>query len=261
MTLSKTLTAVASLFVVACGGADISVSENPKADTDEPLVYDDDERSGGHRARTPGMNDDDDDDDGVSIEGLKGTLSTYDIAKGIKPHSTALAMCFQQESKRNAYLGGDIELSFTIATDGSVKSVHASQSSVGSWAVEQCLLSVGKEMEFRQPKGGEADFTIPLEFDSRRSTQWWAEERADKELGAKPSELAECSKNAPDPSNVWVTLYLGNRGLVTSAGFATPDAQGVDPAWADCAAAKIQSWTLSDPRGKIAKLGFRYNPE
>ena len=247
------------LLMSSCGGSDTPSGETPAPKQGhEPELYGD--GSEGHRATAPGM-DDDDDDDGVSIEGLKGTISTYDISKGIKPHSTALAVCFQGASKRNAYLGGDIELSFTIARNGSVKGVRISKSSIGSWTVESCLIKVGMGMEFREPSGGEADFSIPLEFESRRSSLWWSEERADSELADKPAELDACSAQSTEPRNVWVTLYLGNRGLVTSAGFASPNPEGIDAAWADCASAKITSWTLTDPRGKIAKLGFRYNPE
>ena len=58
-----------------------------------------------------------------------------------------------------------------------------------------------------------------------------------------------------------MTLYLGNRGVVKSVGFASPHKRGIEREWAACASEKILAWTLSDPRGKVAKLGFRYNPE
>ena len=152
-------------------------------------------------------------------------------------------------------------LSFTVARDGSVKTVQTNRSSLGSWQVEKCLLDESQTMSFKKPKGGEADFTLPLDFDARRPANWWPEEKAEQEVGSKSSELRECRKEGKDPRNVWVTLYLGNRGVVKSAGFASPHKKGIDPLWADCAAGKIMAWTLNDPRGKVAKLGFRYNPE
>ena len=118
-------------------------------------------------------------------------------------------------------------------------------------------------MSFKKPKGGEADFTLPLDFDARRPAIWWSEDKAEMEVGDRASELRQCRVEAGtrDPRNVWVTLYLGNSGVVKSVGFASPHKRGIASAWAECAAGKITAWTLNDPRGKVAKLGFRYNPE
>ena len=243
----------------ACGGSEKRVES--VADEGEELDQDD-EAPTRHRASTPGM-DDDDDDDGMEIEGLKGHLDPYDIETGVAKRSQALADCFHERARKEFYLGGEVELSFTVARDGSVKTVRPSRSSVGSWAVENCLLEVGMSMKFKKPKGGEADFSLPLDFDARRAANWWSEEKAEAEVAGRPSELRACAQeaDAPDPQNVWVTLYLGNRGVVKSVGFASPHEDGIDPAWATCASAKVGAWTLNDPRGKVAKLGFRYNPQ
>ena len=78
-------------------------------------------------------------------------------------------------------------------------------------------------------------------------------------IGGKPVELAACAKpGGGDPANVAVTVYVGPRGKVLSVGFAAP--QPLAPAWADCAEAKVGAWTLTDPRGKVAKLAFVYHP-
>ncbi len=261
MERTRPLCSAATLLALltACGGADSKVN-GPDTAANEPLLLDY-EGSGGHQSGAPDM--DDDDDDGMEIEGLRGYLSSYEISKGIDPHSTALANCFHSQAKRKKYLGGDIELSFVVNRDGSVKSVRVSKSTLGAWPVEECLLEIGQAMSFAKPKGGEADFSIPLEFEPSRSPNWWSEEKGESVLGALPKQLASCAKEsgAPNPRNVWVTLYLANRGVISSSGFASPNEAGIDPKWAQCAATKISKWTLADPRGKIAKLGFRYNPE
>jgi hypothetical protein len=41
-------------------------------------------------------------------------------------------------------------------------------------------------------------------------------------------------------------------------GFASP--RGFAEAWADCAERAILGWSLTDPRGKVAKLSVTYNP-
>ncbi len=246
--------------LAACGGTEKTAPSAPNADTDE--VEQDDDAPTSRRSRVPGMDDDDDDDDdGVAIDGLKGHLDPYDIQQGMSGHSGDLATCFQKHAKKQKYLGGQVELSFLIATDGTVKTVQASKSSIGSWPVESCLLEESKTMTFKKPKGGEAEFSVPLEFEARRAANWWSEEKADEAVASQVASLSKCADAAADPRNVWVTLYLGNRGVVESVGFASPHKDGIDAAWASCADALIRSWTLTDPLGKLAKLGFRYNPE
>ncbi len=248
------------IAVSACGGSE-KKSEQPVGQIDE--VEQDDEAPTRHRSRVPGMDDDDDDDDGMSVQGLKGHLDPYDIQTGMKPHSAALAACFQDAAKGKKFIGGRVELSFTIARDGSVKKVRATKSTVGSWVAEKCLLEESAQMHFKKPRGGEADFSLPLDFEAPRAANWWTEEKAEEAVGDHPKELRTCAREAgaKNPRNVWVTLYLGNRGVIESVGFGSPHKAGIDLAWADCASAKVLAWTLDDPLGKIAKLGFRYNPE
>ncbi|MCP4446485.1 MAG: energy transducer TonB [Myxococcales bacterium] len=258
--LALWLAAALAIGSVACGG-----SEKKTEASSTEISDGDDDGPTRRRSQVPGMDDDDDDDDDddVSIEGLKGHLDPYDIQTGVGRRSEALARCFQTAAKRKKFLGGQVELSFTVARDGSVKSVNASKSSVGSWKVEKCLLGESQIMKFKKPKGGEAEFSLPLDFEARRIANWWSEEKAEEALGAMPLELSACAgeSSAADPKNVWVTLYLGNRGVVESVGFASPHKDGIEADWADCAATKVSAWTLTDPLGKIAKLGFRYNPE
>ena len=174
--------AIGGLATSGCGSSE-KKSESSSSNV-EPLDQDD-EGPTRRRSRVPGMDDDDDDDDDdVSIEGLKGHLAPYDIQVGMEGHSTALATCFQVEAKRKKFLGGQVELSFTIARDGTVKSVRATKSSVGSWPVEKCLLAESQRMTFKKPKGGEADFSVPLDFEARRVTNWWTEEKAESAIGS-----------------------------------------------------------------------------
>ena len=87
----------------------------------------------------------------------------------------------------------------------------------------------------------------------------WDEDQAIRAVGGKYAELGGCARSGGgDPSDVTVTIYVGTRGKVQSVGFAAP--AGVAEAWADCAEAKVSAWTLTDPRGKVAKLSFVYRP-
>lgn len=247
-------TVTAAFLLAACGGSD------KRAEPPEPVAAvdhdDDDDRP--HRAAAPSTGEDDA-DDGMQIEGLRGHIDPADIQEAIQPVSGQLARCFDSQVKRRRFLGGQLELSFRVSRDGVVETVQVAKSDLGAWPVERCLLELAAAIEFPEPKGGAtAEFSLPLDFPPRKSSLWWTEEQADTEVADHLGDLAEC---APQPENVSVTLYVGVRGKVQEVGFASPAKRPIDPEWADCAAEIIRGWTLSDPRGRIAKLGFRYRAE
>jgi hypothetical protein len=249
--------AVLILVVAACGGSDKSV-ESPAVPDDDDDGMERADGPGGRKSAVPDVDDDDDDDD-LDVQGLRGHLDPYDVQAGVKPHSSTLAKCFHSRVKKRGYIGGKVAFKFVVTPVGAVKQVQVQESDLGAWDVEQCLLGVARAMQFKQPRGGEAEFDLPLEFPPKRAVLWWDEERTETEVGEE--RLAELTACEPAPSNVWVTLYIGTRGKVMSAGFASPSSQPIDDAWATCASTAIAAWTLADPRGQIAKGGFRFNPE
>jgi hypothetical protein len=252
-----------SLFalLIACGGGGGGKGDvdKPKSDTDDRV--DTSGMSGDRRSRSPG---DDEDDDGIHVKGIKGRLDTYDIQAGVKPHQSSISRCFFDNTKKKKYVSGEIKLDYTVQKDGSVKKVRLIESELGAWPVEKCILQVARKMTFAKPKGGpEATFTLPLSFpkQTRRTIQWWEEAQIEKDIEKLVPELKTCATEASvdDPSNVWVILYVGTRGQVWSAGFHSKAKAPLPDAWADCANTKITAWQLQDPRGSVAKTGFRYN--
>jgi hypothetical protein len=240
--------------LLASGGAGCGGSEKPVA---APAPAED---TVGRRRVPP--DDDEESDDGVEIEGLRGHLERSDIEAGVSPHHEELSACFTSRVGKRRFLGGQVELKWLVARDGAVKQVVVTTSDLGAWEVEKCLLEVGRSMHFARPKGGEAEFSLPLDFPARGAVLPWDGDKATMEVEKHLPDLAQCTDTgagaAAAPGEVVVTLYVGTRGQVQSAGFA---AEGpVDDTWADCAATLMQGWTLSDPRGKVAKLAFRYTP-
>ncbi len=260
MSLHPFLLLASTLAVVlsACGGSGTTQADDP---ADNRIDVSD--RSGPRRSAVPG-DEDDDDDDGITVAGIKGKLDPYDIQKGVQPHARKINSCFVSGIGRRRYIGGDIELKYIVNRDGTVKQVQVAKSDIGAWEVEKCLIGVGKRMTFRPPRGrAEAEFSLPLSFKGRGTVPYWDEDRADKEVGKKLSELEACAaeSGAAEPQNIWVTVYVGNRGAVKSVGFASPSKKPIESAWADCAMGKVSAWQLSDPRGRVAKMTFRFNPE
>lgn len=203
--------------------------------------------------------DDGEEDDGVEILSDRGRVDPDVAAQKIGPHAEALNACYADRLARRRWLGGQVELTWQLAADGSLLGVRVGQSDLGAWPVEKCLLGVARGVSFGKPIGGKADVTFPVSFSAGSAALPWDEDQTVRAVGGKPGELRTCAKaGGGDPSNVTITVYVGTRGQVQSVGFAAPG--GVAEAWADCAEAKISAWTLPDPRGKVAKLSFVYHP-
>lgn len=235
------------IALVACGGSrkPAPVDPAPPADA-RPVDHAD--------ADDPG------EDDGLELVSDRGKFDPEVAAAKVAPHAAALNACYTDRLARRRWLGGAVDLTWSVAADGTLTSVHLTHSDLGAWPIEQCLLEVARQVEFGRPQGhGKAEVTFPVTFAGGSTAVAWDEDKAVRAVGGKPVELATCAKpGGGDPTNVAVTVYVGTRGKVESVGFAAP--QPLAPAWADCAAAKVSAWTLTDPRGKVAKLAFVYNP-
>lgn len=230
---------------VACGGA-----EKSKA-VDEPV-----EETGGRDERP---DEEEEPDDGMEIESTRGKMDPADVEAGLAPHAEALQDCYLSRVGKQKWLGGKVELKWEIAREGTLTSAQLVWSDLGHWGVEKCMLEIARAITFTKPKGGDADFTIPLELTARGNAEWWDEDKSAAVVSKRVAELAACAEaGLPDPTDVTVTVYVGTRGKVQSAGFSSPAL--IDDAWADCAHKTVMAWTLSDPKGRVAKLSFIYRP-
>ena len=196
-----------------------------------------------------------DENDGVSVVGTKGHMEPHDVEAGLAPHTAAMQECFTTRAARKRWLGGKLQLAWKITKAGVVTQVVIDQSDVGSWAIEKCVLELARQATFAKPKHGDADFSVPLDFEARGQIVWWEETVAQKAVGKRAADIKKkCDKAGAPGDAVTITVYVGTRGKVQAAGFASPAA--IPDAWADCASKLIESWTLPDPRGKVAKLSL-----
>jgi len=245
----------AASLILACGGGSDSAGKKTT-----PTTTSDDPNPDKHDSKVPDV-DDDDGEGEVSIVGTKGHLEKAQIDAGMAPHLSDLTGCYTKKLGGQRYVGGELEFKFVIAPDGTVDKVFLKRSTLGSWSMEECMLDVSRKMKFAKPRGGKpANFSVPLQLKGTRATTWWDEDKGTKEAGDKPAKLKVCAKKTTDPKNVFATVYVGTRGKILSVGFASPNGP-VAAVWAKCAAAMVAKWQLADPRGHIAKAGFRYNAE
>ncbi len=232
--------------VAACGG---KPKQEPIIATPPPV-----EDNGEPDAPPP------EDEDGVEIVSTRGKIDPDAVTRAIQPHAAALEACYADNVGRRRWLGGGIELRWDVAADGAMAQVRLIRSDLGAWTIEKCVLDIARQLSFGKPKGGKAHVSAPVEFSAGSGALAWSEDQAVRAVGGKFKELGECAKTAAtaEPTNVTVTIYVGTRGKVQSVGFASPN--GFDDAWADCAQGRALAWALTDPRGKVAKLSFVYNP-
>lgn len=83
-----------------------------------------------------------------------GALDKAVIDEVVKNHTAAIRYCYQRELQRSPGLGGKIAVKFTIARDGSVSAASVKTSTMGSPAVESCVVSRFMRMTFPEPRGG-----------------------------------------------------------------------------------------------------------
>jgi hypothetical protein len=258
--------------LIGCGGKTAPPPEEPAAPAPK------------HVTRVPiETTADDEPEDGVTFTRTKGSLSPESIQAALAPHNQAMMECYTQNVGKRRWLGGHVVLHWDIKADGTVASVKMAESNLGAWPVERCLVDVAWSATFEKPKGGDADFTLPLDFQPPSGTKIWDEDMALRAVGGQLAALDDCDDFEPGkptkkgkkkrppkqdkpvrperpPSNVTITLYVGPQGKAQSIGFASSTSE-VGERWAACAEQTALTWRLPDPRGQIAKLAVRYRAE
>ena len=197
-------------------------------------------------------------DDELEVVSTRGKIDPDKVTMALEPHAGALEACYSDHVGRRRWLGGGIELRWDVDAEGAMTSVRLVQSDLGAWKVEKCVLDIARQLSFGKPKGGKAHITNRFDFSNGSGAVAWSEEQISAAVNGKLKDLTVCAKGKTDPTNVTVTMYVGTRGKVQSVGFASPT--GFDDTWADCVAGRAMAWALTDPRGKVAKASFVYNP-
>lgn len=201
--------------------------------------------------------DDSEPDEGVTVVNARGHMDKAAVEAGIAPHNAELSDCYMKNVKRRRWLGGHVLIHWDIKKDGTVTAVKLmAESDLGAWPIEKCLLEVARSASFDRPIGGDADFSLPLEFSAKGASLPWSEDQALRAVGGQLVKLAPCDKKHARPHDVTITIYVGPHGRAQSVGFSS-DATEIDDEWAQCATKAAMAWRLPDPKGIVAKLAVR----
>jgi hypothetical protein len=238
-----------ALVLAACGGK-AAPATTPTPSEDEPRPI---------RTGPDDSDDDEDADPNMQVDGLKGSIDQADIQPVIERAWDQVQACYTDHGgKKQRYLGGRLELAFRIHRDGTVKRVAVNGGSdLGAWPIEACVLEVARALTFPKPRGGEAEFSFPIDFPGRGRVDELDEASAREQLGKQLGKLHECEQDdgAPMPRQVRVTFYIVPGGKVASVGFSAVagDEQPLPAAFAECAQERALKWKVKDPRGVVHK--------
>lgn len=191
--------------------------------------------------------------DGLSVVGLRGTLSQNEIQGALEPRMLKFAQCVQRRSEQLDVLAGGMALEFHVALDGKVGSVYPRESSLGDREAERCVLELAQATRFPAPHGGAADFAwsfeVPLDDSVREPVALSAEHVS----GVIEQNRALIDANCGAGSYL-VTAYLDPSGKVVAAGAATHDAPSALNL--DCVTEAIESFVFASPGSYVAKVTF-----
>src|SRR5262249_29560920 len=161
-------------------------------------------------------------DDGIRLsgDGVLGSLPDDQIQGPIQQRWSEILRC-KEQSRPPWYVSGKIELHFRVSREGEVKRLSIDDGTIGNWGIEKCVLGIARTMHFARPRGGEAEFSYPIEFPARAQVTDWGEEQISADIARHRRELAQCDR-AGTRHPYTLFLYLGAGGKVTSAGVAFP---------------------------------------
>ncbi|MBP9087591.1 MAG: AgmX/PglI C-terminal domain-containing protein [Kofleriaceae bacterium] len=245
---------------VACAAMVAACGSNPK-----PVVSTV-ERPPSERPPTRHIIDENDGDENTDMQltSSRGTMDPAAIEKAMAGHTTAIADCYTEQVGTRRWLGGEVKLHWRIDGNGRLTSVALGDGDLGAWPIEKCMLEIARAIAFPKPKGGKAEFTVPLQFSAKGKAVVWDADRSLAAIGGQTKKLEECRKLAQlpamsdgdDATTIAITLYVGPGGKAHSVGFATT--AGLPPAdgWFDCVEKIALGWRLPDPRGQYSKLAI-----
>jgi hypothetical protein len=96
----------------------------------------------------------------------QGQLDRDEIQKVINANIGQIQRCYERELLKSAGLSGKIQVEWTIATSGRVRTTRQTFTSMKSNAVSSCIMGAIKRWVFPRPRGGEVIVTYPFIFKS-----------------------------------------------------------------------------------------------
>ncbi len=241
----RAITPLAFLCLFGCGSASppppqvVAQREAPRAPTSEPARP----RAGSDCPTHAG---------GMSIEGQLGTLPQPRVRAALHAAEAQLTACFTQRLEAIPCLSGRVGFKIRVGTDGAVRWVMPTSSTMGDRDTERCMQQALAHADFGLPCGGEAEITWAMELDggpdARPATEW-PPSRLNTLLRQRRAALAACRNGST--AALAVTLYAAPDASVATAGASIPEPEV--EAVADCVLREVRAWRLPSPGSWYAR--------
>ncbi len=196
----------------------------------------------------------------MQVKGTHGTLARSEVQAGVKAVMPRAQACFASRFAAEPYLGGKLLLRLRVAVEGTVKWIRLERGDLGSLETERCVTGALQSARFAKPRGGEAEFTIPLSFGGSDPVTTIAAGQSPiaEQLRQQCGALLEGTGVSAAPSGLQVSLYISHRGAVVSAGLAAR--AELPAAFAERFVANLRRLTLprEQPASGHAKLVYRF---
>jgi hypothetical protein len=156
----------------------------------------------------------------VRIRGLTGTLNKDDVHQTMEARQNELDACIHESRRRLRLVSGTIKFSFKVDAEGVVEDVHPTESTIGHYTLESCILRVLSETVFPKPDGSASarfDWGLTVEPATARAPDPIEPDVLDKVLDKHASEVREACETKKR-ERFTVTAYINRRGKVVSAG-------------------------------------------
>jgi hypothetical protein len=199
------------------------------------------------------------DDDGLVVRNEKGALDQSEVDRILDRHSGALGACYDRAGAAQKYAAGDVLLHFFVSSTGAVSDVIVSQSALGNYAVERCLVFRGRKIVFPAPGGKKAtDFEYSLLF--RSSGELPVVDRDEDEYAQDFAQLApQLAACGPLGSRrARAVVYVEPGGTVGSVGLEAEEPLDDDAAL--CVVEQIQGWPLPNSGSHVVRTSFAVAP-
>ena len=180
----------------------------------------------------------------MQLENEIGVLETADVEATLQEHFEDIRSCYRRAGKAQRYAEGRVLLRFLVGGSGNSEDVWVTESTLGNYDVERCLVEVGRRISFRAPLGRKATtFDYPVEFRSTNQVPVLPVDglKLERDVTVFLPQLAACGQLAREAANAIV--YIEPNGFPGSVGLAVDAAMDEDVA--DCMVQTIRRWKMS----------------
>lgn len=196
----------------------------------------------------------------MTISGDLGEIDQAMVQKKFDESKDEVQKCITDGIGSDTYVGGNMDFTFRINLDGTVKKLDFS-STVGHRGIEKCVYNFAHKLKFVKPKGGEGKVAYPFAFDpAREIKKTWNEDNLGKAWTTIRKAMMKCSDGTDNaPSTFTVVFYVLPDAEIGYSGVSSGK-KLVSDKFYNCVKASLKKAKLPDPLGTVAKVTVSIQP-